>query len=132
MLATVGIVDAARDARDGVGDVALVLVFHADGALPLASGRGAGLSDNGSADDFDFREVLVWVGGVMPHAVGEVLFVTVMGWYLGLQGGGFQREWGKGDLPFSDILSKNPVMLILNQCRCSLHVLPDFIDRAIP
>lgn len=69
-------VDTARDAQDGVFHVAVVLLLHRLGELALPLALGAVLAEDGAGEDFDFRDEVRGVVGVLEHRVDEVLFVA--------------------------------------------------------
>lgn len=70
-----------------VSHVSFVLVLHRDGILPLPFASGPDLPQDAAAEDFDLGEVVIGVGGVAPHRVFQILFVSVQG--PPLSGGNF-------------------------------------------
>ena len=60
---------ALQDAADDVVDVALVPLLHGGGEFALAFGLPAVFADDGSADDFDFGDVVVRLRCVAQHRV---------------------------------------------------------------
>ena len=53
-----------------------MLLFHRFGEFALALALGAVLAEDVAGEDFDFRDEVGRVGGVLEHCVDEVLFVA--------------------------------------------------------
>lgn len=107
-----------------------MLLFHRFGELALALTLGAVPAEDVAGEDFDFRDEVRRVGGVLEHIVDEIVFVAGDGsaqvicccWC----GGAAARE---RDLLISDVLSPGQVMPPLDQGRLVTDVVPHRVPK---
>ena len=100
-----------------------MLLFHRFGGFALALALGAVLAEDVAGEDFDFRDEVGRVGGVLEHCVDEVLFVA------GDELAQVATAARKRDLLVSDVFSPGQVMLPLDQGRFITDVVPHSVRK---
>ena len=67
---------ASGDAQDRIFNVAIILFFHRLGGFALPLALGAVLAEDVAGEDFDFRDEVGRMAGVLEHSVDEVFLVA--------------------------------------------------------